>query len=127
MTDPAALQAFLVGEVESLEPFGFVGVGPAGNPLHLVEVTRLGDSGLEVRVPGRPPILPSLPGQVLSALRERGFASEDAENPMKPWCRAVANPAEAVDCVQALLVEVFGEKPDVAIDVAHGSHRAEHE
>ena len=61
MTDPATLRAFLLGEVEALEPFGFVAVGPSGHPLHVVEVTRGEDGGLEVRAPGRPPLLPDLP------------------------------------------------------------------
>jgi hypothetical protein len=127
MTDPATLRTFLVGEVEALEPFGFVAVGPTGHPLHVVEVTRPKDGGLEVRAPGRPRLLPDLPTAVRSALRERGFASEDPADQTKPWVRGVDDASAAVDLVQALLVEVFGEKPDVAIDIAHGSHKAEHE
>jgi hypothetical protein len=127
MTDPATMRSFLLGEVEALEPFGFVAVGPAGHPLHVVEVTRAADGGFEVRAPGRPRLLPDLPTAVRSALRERGFASEDPADQTKPWVRRVDDATAAVDRVQTLLVEVFGEKPDVAIDVAHGSHKAEHE
>jgi hypothetical protein len=32
-----------------------------------------------------------------------------------------------VDLARRVLLEVFGEKPDVRFDLAHGSHRAEHE
>jgi hypothetical protein len=32
-----------------------------------------------------------------------------------------------VELVRRVLSEVFGEKPDAAFDLAHGSHRAEHE
>ena len=73
MTDPAAARSFLLGEVEGLGPFDLVAVSPAGKPLHVVEVTRTEDHKLEVRVPGRPPILEELPLPVRSALRDRGF------------------------------------------------------
>lgn len=35
--------------------------------------------------------------------------------------------AAAVDLARGVLVEVFGEKPDGALDVVHGSHKAEYE
>jgi hypothetical protein len=126
MTDPAAARSFLLGEVEALEPFEFVAVGPSGEPLHLVEVTRREDLRLEVRVPGRPPILPELPIPVRSALRERGFASADPADRTRPWVHEVADAAAAADLALRLLAEVFGEKPDAKLDVAHGSHKAEH-
>ncbi len=127
MTDPAAARSFLVGEVEALEAFDFVAVVPGGHALHVVEVTRSEEGGLEVRVPGRPRSVPELEAAVRTALRERGFASEDPADPTKPWVRAVAGAEAAVDLLQELLVEALGEKPDVKLDVAHGSHRAEHE
>jgi hypothetical protein len=126
MTDPAAARSFLLGEMEALEPFDFVAVGPTGEPLHLVEVTRREDLHLEVRVPGRPPILPELPIPVRSALRERGFASADPADRTQPWVYEVADAAAAADLALRLLTEVFGEKPDAKLDVAHGSHKAEH-
>jgi hypothetical protein len=64
---------------------------------------------------------------VRSALRERGFASEDPADATKPWVRAAADSGAAVELALRLLGEVFGAKPDAAIDVGHGSHRAEHE
>jgi len=127
MADPAAARSFLVGEVEGLGPFDLVAVSPAGKPLQVVEVTRTGDHGLEVRVPGRPPILEELPVSVRSALRERGFASADPADPTKPWVHPVADAEAAVTLAQRLLHEVFGEKPDATFDLIHGSHRAEHE
>ena len=127
MADPAAARAFFQSEVESLEPFDFVALGPAGRPLHFVEVTRREDGRLELRIPGRPPILPPLPVPARAALHERGFSSEDPADPTQPWTREVADAAGAVERVQRVLVEVFGEKPDIALDVAHGSHRAEYE
>jgi hypothetical protein len=127
MTDPSVARAFLEAEVAAFEPFDFVVVIPGGNPLHMVEVTRGEDSGLEVRVPGRARPFPELEESVLGALRERGFASEDEKRPGNPWVKAAPDAAAAVATLQEVLAEVFGEKPDVALDVSHGSHRAEHE
>jgi len=127
MTQPTALHAFLSSEVESLEPFAFLAVAPAGAPLHALEVTRLEDGGLEVRVPGRPLMLPELPADVRAVLRERGFASEDPADRAKPWCQAAPDGEAAVRLVQQTLVEVFGEKPDADFDISHGSHKTEHE
>lgn len=127
MTDPAIARSFLLGEVEALQPFDFVVVAPAGSPLHAVEVTRVPGAALEVRVPGRPPVLPELPVPVRSALRDRGFASEAPDDRTRPWVRRVDGAADAVDLARSVLSEVFEEKPDAALDVSHGSHRAEHE
>lgn len=127
MTNPAAARAFLLEEVEGLDVFGFIAVVPSGRPLHAVEVTRPEDGELEVRVPGRPRSVPALETAVRSALLGRGFASEDPADPTRPWVRSVADPATAVDLVQALHGEVFGEKPEVALDIGHGSHKLEHE
>jgi hypothetical protein len=127
MTDPGAARAFLVAEVETLEPFGFVAVVPGGHLLHIAEVARRGDCGLEVRLPGRPRSVPEFEDSVRRALTERGFASEDVANPAKPWSRAAPDGEAAVDLLLELLVEVFGEKPDATLDVGHGSHQAEYE
>jgi hypothetical protein len=127
MTDPSAARAFLASEVEALEPFGFVAVAPGGHPLHMVELTRLEDGAIEVRVPGRPRGAPELEVALRGSLRERGFASEDAADPGRPWTRSAPDAQAAVGLVQELLVEVFGEKADASLDVGHGSHKAEHE
>jgi hypothetical protein len=127
VADPRLWQALLIGEIESLEPFAFVAVSPAGQPLQLVEVTRREDGGLEVRVPGRPPFLPELPVPVRSALRERGFASEDPADRARPWVREAEDAKSAVEIVRGVLADTFGAAPDIPLDVAHGSHRAEHE
>jgi hypothetical protein len=127
MTDPAAARSFLLGEVEALEPFGFVAVIPEGRPLHMLELTRREDGGFEVRVPGRPPGVPELEAAVRSKLRDRGFASEDPADPTRPWTLTAPAGEAAVGLLQELLVEVFGEKPDATLDVGHGSHKTEHE
>lgn len=125
MSDPAAARAFLVAEVEALEPFAFVVVSPAGRLLHAVEVTRSEGGDLEVRIPGRPRVVPELAVAIRSALRDRGFASAKPEDPTEPWVRAVGDASAAVELAQSLLTEVFEEKSDTALDVGHGSHRAE--
>ncbi len=127
MTDPAAARSYLEGEVEGLEPFGFVLVAPTGRPFHAVEVGRTEGGGLEVRVPGRARMVPELSLEVRSALRSRGFATEDEADRGKPWTLSVADGASAVELLQSLLVEVFGEKADAVLDIAHGSHKTEHE
>ena len=127
MTRLETATAFLVGEVEALEVFEFVVVAPVGEPLHVVEVTRSENGSLEVRVPGRPALVPPLEASVLSTLRERDFSSENPEDPTKPWVRAVADAEAAVDLLREVRVEVFGEKLDGSVDIAHGSHKAEHD
>jgi hypothetical protein len=126
MTDPAATRSFLLAEVDALTAFDFLAVRPAATPLHGLEVARREDHRLEVRVPGRPPLLPVLPVPVRAALRERGFRSEDAADPTRPWVCEVADAQAAVDLLEGLLRDVFGEKPELRLDVAHGSHKAEH-
>ncbi len=127
MTTPAAAKAFLLAEVEALEPHGFIGISPSENPLHAVEVTCVPKTGLEVRIPGRPPALPHLDPRVCSRLRERQFENEDPTDSRLPWSRKVADAEEAVTLVQELLTSVFEEKPDANVDIRHGSHRLEHE
>jgi hypothetical protein len=127
MTDPAVARSYLRGEVEALEPFGFLAVIPTGHPLHILETVRGEDGSLELRVPGRPTLVPELSVEVRGILRDRGFASEDPADRTKPWARSVADAEAAVGLLQELLVEAFGEKPDATFDVAHGSHEAEHE
>ncbi|MEN8184855.1 MAG: YbjN domain-containing protein, partial [Myxococcota bacterium] len=105
----------------------FVAVVPAGRALQMVEANRREDGTLEVRVPGRPLIVPELSAEVRNALRERGFTAEDPADRTKPWVREVPDGESATKLLQELLVDVFGEKPDAALDVGHGSHRPEHE
>ncbi len=123
----APVRTFLESEVERLEAFDFVAFGPAGNPLHVVEITRREGGSLEVRVPGRPPIVPGLAEPTRALLRERGFSSEDDSDPKRPWARSASDSASAVASAFEVLTGVFGAKPDAPVDVAHGSHRAEHE
>ena len=125
VSDLNATRAFLESEVEGLEPFGFVAVAPGGNPQRIVEIQRRGDAALEVRIPGSPLLLPELPVPVRSKLREHGFHSEAPDDRKQPWTCPVESVAAAVALLQQVLIEVFEEKPDVALDVAHGNHRAE--
>ncbi len=127
MTRPDSARTFLESEIEDLQPFDFVAVYPAGQPLHVVEAARGEDGPLEVRVPPRPMTVPPLGEDVHEKLRERGFASEEPTDPMQPWRRAVADAGEAASMLLELLVDVLGEKPEAKLDIAHGSHRLEHE
>jgi hypothetical protein len=72
-------------------------------------------------------MVPELSPEVLTSLRARGFKTEDEADRRKPWVRAVDAAAAAVELLLALQVEVFGEKPDRKLDIAHGSHKTEHE
>ncbi len=127
MTDVARVRAFLLAEVEALAPFDALIVGPSGAPLHMLEVTRREDGGLELHVPGRPPGLPELAIGERSALRDRGFSSAAPADPTKPWVRTVRDPADAVESLQRVLSEVFAEKSDVRLDILHENRRAMHE
>jgi hypothetical protein len=127
MTDAAAKRAFLVGEVEALEPLSFLALGPPGKVLSFVEVARDHGGALEVRIPGRPPGVPRLPDAGLQLLRRGGFVSERPEDPTQPWARGAGSAEEAVEIARGLLVDLFGEKPDGTTDVIHGSHHAEHQ
>ncbi len=126
MSDPVVV-AFLEAEVSRLEPLASLGICPSGSPLHVVEVTRREDEALEVRIPGRPPVVPPLGEEVRAALRDRGFTCEAPDDPTQPWKLAVADAEAAVEQARGLLTEVFDEKPDVRLDIIHGSHREEHE
>lgn len=127
MTHPDVAQAFLTAEIEALPPFGFVAISPSGQPLHTVEVTRLEQGALEVRVPGRPVPVPPLDPSLRSALISHGFRCEDPGNQTRAWTHGAPDETAAVRLVRTLLGEVFDEKPDVDLDVRHGSHRIEHE
>jgi hypothetical protein len=127
MPDPTLVTAYLQAEVEGLAAFDFVAVGPSGSPLHFVELTRREEGDLEARVPGRPPGIPPLSVAERSALRDRGFASEQPADPRVPWACRVPDAAAGVALARRVLLEVFEEKPDAPLDVIHGSHRVEHE
>jgi len=127
MTNSDATRAYLCSEIDQLEPLEFVALVPPGRPLHIVEILRAEDQKLQVRIPGRPKIAPELPSAMRTALEERGFVSEDASDQMLPWSCATGEANEAVEMAGALHREIFGEKPDVSMDVIHGSRKEEHE
>ena len=70
MSETGEMQRYVESEVESLESFDFVAIGPAGRAFHMVEVSRGEDHGLEVRVPGRPPFIKALSQSERASLRE---------------------------------------------------------
>jgi len=127
MRSPESKREFLRGEIESLDAFEFIVIGPPEHPLHRVEIARGEDRMLEVSVPGRPMLLPELDVPVRAALREQGFASEDPADRTKPWTIAASDADTAVTLTERVLHDVFDEKPDGPIDLVHGSRRAQHE
>jgi hypothetical protein len=127
MRNPAGTRSFLEGEVAALEAFDYLTLEPSGNPLHRIEVGLAESGSLEVRVPGRVPVLPPLGDAERKALSEHGFTSVDADDRTQPWIHPVGDAGAAVALCEKVLQEIFDEKPDVALDIAHGSHRAAHE
>ncbi len=127
MRDLAGVRAFLEGEIAALEAFEFVAVGPAGTALHRLEIVRSENGDLKVQLPGRFFVLPALEEAEQTALAELGFESEDAGDRTKPWVNTVDTATNAVTTTERVLQDVFNEKPDIALDVVHGSHRAAHE
>jgi hypothetical protein len=127
MRDPAGVRAFLEGEIASLEAFDFISVGPAGQPLHRIEVTRTMEQEIELRIPGRTPTLPPLDEVHREALRELGFENPLEDVSTEPWVLEVADSEAAFAMIRRITQEIFDEKPDIAFDVVHGSHRAAHE
>ncbi len=127
MPEPGLTRTYLESEAASLEPFGFVALGSPGDLLRLVEITRDDDGALLVRVPGRPRPFPELPVEVRTALAERGFRSEDPSDQKRAWCHEHTEAAPAVEEALGVLHDVLGVPEDNPVDIAHGSHRAEHE
>ena len=121
------MQRFVESELESLEPFDFVALAPAGRGFRMVEVCRGGNHGLEVRVPGRPPFIKALSDSERASLLERGFENEDPKNMALAWVREAKDATEALELARTVIHQVFEEKPDIRYDVIHGSHLAEHE
>ena len=127
MTNGNAAREFLESAAQALDAFDYVAIGPAGRPLDMVEITRGESPALEVRVPGRPRVVPPLSEEVQGALAERGFASADGEDPTEPWSKAAGSAGEAVDVALSLFHDVLHGKPDPRLDVRHGNHRARYE
>jgi len=127
MRNPAEARAFLEGEVAVFEAFDFLTVEPSGQPLHRVELGLTESQTLEVRIPGRVAVLPALGEAEQRTLTELGFVSEAVDDRTQPWIRPVDDANAAVVLAQRVLKETFDEKPEAALDIAHGSHRATHE
>ncbi len=127
MRDQTSTREFLRGEVEALDAFEFLVVGPPEHPLSRIEIAREEDRSLRVVVPGRPPILPELEVSVRSALRERGFASLDPADRTLAWTAPAADANAAIGLAERVLHEVFDEKPGGPLDIVHGSRLAQHQ
>jgi hypothetical protein len=117
---------FLLAQTHALGPFEFLVLASPASPLEPMEIAREESGALMVRVPPRL-TGEALPVPVRSALVARGFRSRDAASARVPWEHPVASPGDAVDLAIATLAEVLDVPVGEAIDIAHGSHRAEHE
>lgn len=125
MTSPDVARSFLVSEVEELESFDLILVAPMGKPLEFVEVTRSECGALEVRVPARPAIVPALSADTRLRLMDLGFSSKGPAESGEPWICAAEDAESSVELLQRVHVDVFGRKPDVTVDIIHGTHRIE--
>jgi hypothetical protein len=125
MSNLEAVRSYLLSEVERLEAYDMMLVSPMDRPLGVTEVTKNEGGSLEVRIPGRPPVVPQFDESVREALAALGFASDDPVDSTKPWVKIAEDAESAVDLLHEVQVKVFGEKPDVKINVMHGSHRLE--
>lgn len=121
------MQRYVESELESLEPFDFVAIAPAGRGFHMVEVCRGENHRLEVRIPGRPAFIKAISDDERASLLEHDFASEDPKNMALAWVREAKDAGEAFEIARTVIHQVFQEKPDIRYDVIHGSHLAEHE
>lgn len=127
MTIREVERMFLLDEIEALDAFDCIVVAPAGRQLEALEVVRLEEGGLEARVPGRPAPFPNLTIEQRDQLESRGFENKEPDNVLEPWAKRVADASAAVELLEDVRVGIFGAKPDTRLDIAHGSHRLEHE
>jgi hypothetical protein len=127
MANRDAALAYLLDETKELAAFDCIVVTPVGHLLEAIEIVRLEEGGLELRVPGRPAPFPNLTPDQRQALETRGFESEDPENPIEPWAKSAADAPACIDILQDVQANVFDAKPGVRLDITHGSHRLEHE
>ena len=125
MKNPEATRNYLISQVEELSPLDLILVAPMNRPLEVIEITRREDGGLEIRMPGRPPIVPQFEASVRRALCDMNFTSEDPSDSTKPWIKRVEDATQAIDVLQRVHSSVFGEKPDVNLNIMHGTHRLE--
>ena len=115
--------AFLRRQVATLGPFDFLIVNAAGSLLDAVEIIRQEDGSLRVAVPSRP-TLASLGDDQRAALRRLGFTPEPTPAGASLWAAGADGDGAAAALAAATLTTLFGAS---ALDVHHGSRRAEHE
>lgn len=129
MNEPAlspTITEFLTDQVAHLNLLDFMTFGFADAPLGMVEISRSDTGDLEVRVPPRPPSAP-LPVPTRAKLVDAGFHSADASNPLVPWILRAADSDRAIETAVGTIRDILGVELGGALNVLHGSHRAEHE
>ena len=127
---PASLSTttteFLRGQINALTAFDYIAISANQAPLSPLEVTRTETGGFEVRVPPRHPLTP-IPAAKRSRLVELGFHCDDPSSPLSPWIHAVLDADTAIGVLASTLREIVETELDDAVNIIHGSHRAEHE
>jgi hypothetical protein len=117
---------YLEARIEALNPFDYVALSADQAPLTPLEIARTESGLFEVRVPPRHPSTP-LPPAKRSRLVEMGYESGDPADPLCPWTCPVTDAHAAIDLVASTLAEIVGTQLGDAVNITHGSHRAEHE
>lgn len=121
-----ATRGFLVDQVDRLENLGFVTVGSPTSPFVVLEIFRSESGDLETRVPPRFPSAPLTPA-TRSKLLDAGYVCEEPSSTHVPWVQSAATAADAVDLAAQTLRDIFEVELGEAVNLVHGSHRAEHE
>lgn len=123
---PPPITEFLADQVGRLDVLDFVTFGFAEAPLGIIEISRSDAGDFEVRIPPRPPSAP-LPVPTRAKLVDAGFHSADAANPLVPWIWKASDSDRAIEAAVGTMRDILGVELGGALNLVHGSHRAEHE
>jgi hypothetical protein len=113
---------FLARQVDALDDLDFVVVLPFAAPYDALEIAKLEEGGIAVRVPTRPPQRPLSMG-VREQLERLGYRAVDTSVALGE--RVFAHAPEAAAAAATLLRDVFGHDEHQRLDVHHGSRRPE--
>jgi hypothetical protein len=117
---------YLEACIDALDQFEYVALSADQAPLTPLEVGRTESGRFEVRVPPRHPSTP-LPAAKRARLVEMGYESDDPADPQRRWICPVPDARSAIELVESTLAEIVETQLSDAVNIIHGSHRAEHE